>query len=95
MRKSCVLGMHTSTGINLEEFRNKFNENPTELYEDVVNEAVTLGLLNVTEGLIQPTELGYFFGDELSTKFYSPEIKLELSELGMRYGMFFEEDKYA
>lgn len=40
-------------------------------------------------------EIGYFFGDELSVAFYSPSVKEQLAAVGMKYGMFFEQDRYA
>jgi oxygen-independent coproporphyrinogen III oxidase len=49
----------------------------------------------VTDDAVRPTELGYFFGDELSVRFYSPPVRRQLDALGMKYGMFFEQDRYA
>ena len=95
MRKSMVLGVHTSSGIDRVAFTTKFRADPKEVFESEITEAVGLGLFTVDERAIRPTELGYFFGDELSVKFYSPRVRAVLDKLGMKYGMFFEQDRYA
>lgn len=93
MRKSCIVGVQTSKGISRKEFNSKFGHDPKDVFSSVLDEAIELGLFTLT--YIKPTELGYFFGDEISTNFYSQDIKDELKRSGMRYGMFFEEDRYV
>ena len=95
MRKTFVLGFHTSAGINLEHFREHFGTEPLDLMGAEILEAEQLGLLTVEDSCVRPTELGYFFGDELSVRFYSPRVSRRLDELHMKYGMFWEQDKYA
>jgi len=95
MRKSMVLGVHTSQGIDRPAFFSKFGVDPREFFADEINAACQLGLIEVSDDAIVPTELGYFFGDELSVSFYSPSIAAELADLDMKYGMFFEQDRYA
>ncbi|HEY3606297.1 MAG TPA: coproporphyrinogen-III oxidase family protein [Pseudonocardiaceae bacterium] len=95
MRKSFVLGVHTHTGIPRDEFAQKFGVDPLAVFGDEIGLAQRLGLFEVTDSAIRPTELGYFFGDELSVLFYSPQIRQQLDGLGMKYGMFFEQDRYA
>jgi oxygen-independent coproporphyrinogen-3 oxidase len=95
MRKSMVLGVHTSQGISRTEFVEKFGRDPLDVFGAEIAKAERLGLFAVTDDAIRPTELGYFFGDELSVMFYSPAIRGELDALGMKYGMFFEQDRYA
>ena len=95
MRKTMVLGVHTSHGIDRREFTSKFGVDPVSVFPAEISSAVSLGLFRVTEEAIRPTELGYFFGDELSVSFYSEAVRRQLSRLGMTYGMFFEQDMYA
>jgi oxygen-independent coproporphyrinogen-3 oxidase len=95
MRKSFVLGVHTSTGIDRQAFQDKFGVDCMSYLGTEIDLAVRHGLLEVTPEAVRPTELGYFFGDELSVHFYSPVVKAELAELGMKYGMFFDQDRYA
>jgi oxygen-independent coproporphyrinogen III oxidase len=95
MRKIMALGVHTSRGIDLEQFRNTFGCCLTSIFPNQLNDLMALDLATITNNTLQPTELGYFFGDEISTTFYSPAVKEELSKLGMKYGMFFDNDKYA
>lgn len=56
---------------------------------------VGAGVLEVVDGFVRPTRLGWFFSDEISVSFCSPRVRAKLSKLGMKYGMFFENDKYA
>ncbi|MFI9811336.1 coproporphyrinogen-III oxidase family protein [Saccharothrix variisporea] len=95
MRKSFVLGVHTSGGIDRQAFHAKFGVDCMDQYAEEISVAVRHGLLEVTDTAVRPTELGYFFGDELSVHFYSPLVKAELAEIGMKYGMFFDQDQYA
>lgn len=95
MRKTLALGVHTSSGIPRAGFARKFGADPVEVFGDEIRRAVNAGLFEVTDDVVRPTELGYFFGDELSVLFYSPAVRGELDSLGMKYGMFFEQDRYA
>ena len=95
MRKSVVLGVHTSRGINLEEFHKKFGMAVGDAFPTEVAVCVELGLLHLTSHSLEPSELGYFFGDEIGTMFYSPAVKAKLAQLGVKYGMFFADDRCA
>jgi oxygen-independent coproporphyrinogen-3 oxidase len=95
IRKAFVLGVHTSGGINRESFRARFGMDCLDYLGDEIRLPLELNLLEVTDTAVRPTELGYFFGDELSVHFYSPRVKAELAEIGMKYGMFFDQDRYA
>ncbi|MDX3537876.1 coproporphyrinogen-III oxidase family protein [Streptomyces sp. MB09-01] len=95
MRKTFALGVHTSSGIPRSAFARKFGADPLEVFTDEIRTAEEAGLFEVTDDAVRPTELGYFFGDELSILFYSPTVRAELDALGMKYGMFFEQDRYA
>lgn len=95
MRKTMALGVHTSRGVDRREFGAKFGVDPMSVFADEISTAVSLGLFHVTPQAVQPTERGYFFGDELSVSFYSDPVRRQLSDLGMTYGMFFEQDMYA
>lgn len=95
MRKSFVLGVHTSSGVSRTEFATKFGVDPLDAFGPEIREAQALGLFEVDAAAVRPTELGYFFGDELSVRFYSPRVRAQLDALGMKYGMFFEQDRYA
>jgi oxygen-independent coproporphyrinogen-3 oxidase len=95
MRKTFVLGVHTSAGVSRAGFAAKFGIDPLEVLGDTIRYAEQLGLFEVTDTAVRPTELGYFFGDELSVAFYSPSVKEQLAAVGMKYGMFFEQDRYA
>lgn len=95
MRKAFVLGVHTSGGVPRQGFERKFGVDPLDVFGPEIQEAQQLGLFTVGPDAIRPTELGYFFGDELSVRFYSPQIRAQLDALGMKYGMFFEQDRYA
>jgi oxygen-independent coproporphyrinogen-3 oxidase len=95
MRKTFALGVHTSTGIPRQGFARMFGEDPLDVFGPEIASAVALGWFEVTPDAVVPTELGYFFGDELSVRFYSPAVRGKLDALGMKYGMFFEQDRYA
>lgn len=95
MRKTWVLGFHTSRGIDTARFREHFGVDATQDVADELAQARALGLLEEHADRVQPTELGYFFGDELSVRFYSPPVRERLAALGMKYGMFWERDRYA
>jgi len=95
MRKSLVMGMHTNRGISLAAFRDRYGEDPLTTFAGVVEPLVELGFIEIRDGYLGPTERGRFFSDELSVAFYAPRVRDELSLLGMKYGMFFEQDRYA
>ncbi len=95
MRKVFVLGFHTNSGILLRDFHEHFGVDPIEMVGEELAEAEGLGLLERDKSRVRPTELGYFFGDELSVRFYSPRVRAVLDELGMKYGMFWERDRYV
>lgn len=95
IRKSFVLGVHTSKGINIADIEHTFGTDSYRFLEQEITMLIELGLLEQKATSLVPTELGYFFGDEISTVFYAPWVKNKLSEHGMRYGMFFEKDKYT
>ncbi|WFU04542.1 coproporphyrinogen-III oxidase family protein (plasmid) [Rhizobium sp. CB3171] len=93
--KAMVQGMHTNAGVPIQGFANKFEVEPQDNFGAEIDRMVSLSLLEITDGHIRPTETGRFFADEISTNFYSGDVKARLSTVGMRYGMLFEADKYV
>ena len=94
-RKAMVLGIHTNAGISIEEFCDQFEIDPRDTFDQQLYRLERIGLLEQIDGYIRPTELGRFFSDEICLCFYSPRVRAELEPLKMRYGMFFEEDRYV
>lgn len=95
MRKVMVMGMHTNKGISINGFKERYNEDPCVYFNKEISELKKIGLLQMSGGNIQPTEMGRFFSDEISVYFFSKSVKAKLESLGMQYGMFWERDKYA
>jgi oxygen-independent coproporphyrinogen-3 oxidase len=95
MRKAMVTGMHTNKGISVPDFKTRFNADPREVFSAEISGISDDGVLAINDRYITPTEIGRFFSDELSVKFYSPDVREKLNSLGMKYGMFFESDRYA
>jgi oxygen-independent coproporphyrinogen-3 oxidase len=94
-RKSMVLGMHTNPGVRIDGFMEKFGLSPRDVFGEAIARLERLGLLEQQDNHIRPTEKGRFFSDEISLCFYSQSVKSILEKAGMRYGMFFEADKYV
>lgn len=95
MRKSCVMGMHTNRGVSLDGFSRRYGVSVVDECADAIERMRSRGLIHVKDGYLCPTEMGRFFSDEISVEFYSDEVKRQLASLGMKYGMFFENDRYA
>lgn len=95
MNKVMVLGMHTNKGVSVAEFFAEFGVSPLDKYKSTLDKLRALKILEETEEFIRPNEMGRFFCDEISVSFYSEKKKLMLDNLGMKYGMFFEDDKYV
>jgi oxygen-independent coproporphyrinogen III oxidase len=93
--KAMVQGMHTNAGVSIDLFTQKFGMSPLVNFADEIRRMTSLSLLETVDGYIRPTEKGRFFADEISTNFYSLEVRDKLSAIGMRYGMLFEADKYV
>ncbi|HEU0149711.1 MAG TPA: coproporphyrinogen-III oxidase family protein [Bradyrhizobium sp.] len=95
MRKTMVMGMHTNKGVSINGFLERYGESPLEVFSQTIGDLEELGLFEVAEGYLRPTAQGRFFSDEISVAFYSPAVRQALHGVGMKYGMFFENDKYA
>lgn len=95
MRKVMVTGMHTNKGVCVSDFAARFGQTPMEAFPKEIDRLVGLDVLQVADDHVTPRGIGRFFSDELSLQFYSPQVREELAGLGMRYGMFFEKDRYA
>lgn len=95
MNKVMVLGMHTNSGVSISEFIEEFGESPLDRYKYLIEGLCKDLLLEIKDDHIVPSEKGRFFCDEISVKFYSEKKKTELKKYAMKYGMFFEEDKYV
>lgn len=95
MRKSVVTSMHTNRGLSIGDFLDRFYVDPLAEFRVEIESAQAAGLLEVVDGHIRPTKQGRFFSDELSVHFYSLAVKKSLHDLGKKYGMFFEDDKYV
>jgi oxygen-independent coproporphyrinogen-3 oxidase len=95
MRKAMVTGMHTNRGVSVDDFERRFGESPLAVFRAELDRLFRIGVLALNRGYIEPTEVGRLFSDELSLQFYSPNVRRKLEGLGMRYGMFWEKDRYA
>ncbi len=91
MAKSCVLGIHNVNGINLIEYREKFGEDISARYGDLIVHLQRHKLIDVTSERLKPSKLGMIFADEIATKFYSENVKNILSADKKKYGIFFEQ----
>lgn len=95
MRKTLVMGMHTNPGVSIAGFKQRYNIDPLQYFSKPIEHMCEAGVLNIVDGYIRPTPMGRFFSDEISVAFYSSRVTEQLSALGMKYGMFFENDRYA
>ena len=96
MRKCMAMGMHTNRGVSTRDFYHRFGTDIRSEFAPEIDRMIELGLLELNDGHLRPTELtGRFFSDELSVAFYSARVRKFLENIGMKYGMFFERDKYA
>jgi oxygen-independent coproporphyrinogen-3 oxidase len=95
MRKTMVMGMHTNRGVSINGFVERYKENPVDVFANTIARLQELGLFEIAEDHLRPTARGRFFSDEISVAFYSPAVRAMLDTVGMKYGMFFENDKYA
>ena len=95
MRKTLVMGMHTNRGVSIEGFQHRYGQHPRQRFGETIEHLESLGVFEEVDGHLRPSRLGRFFSDEISVAFYSPTVRDTLGAVGMKYGMFFENDKYA
>ena len=90
MAKACVLGIHNVNGINLVKFKEKYGVDVKDVYGDLIDRLINLGLIEMSSSNLIPSKLGMIFADEIATEFYSDDIKKKLGLSGDKYGIFFD-----
>lgn len=90
MAKVCVLGIHNVNGINLVKYKDKFGVDIREVYGDLIDKLVKVGLIEINKTNLKPSKLGMIFADEIATEFYSDNVKKKLVVSGDKYGIFFD-----
>lgn len=63
MEEFCFLGLRTAAGISIEKFFNKFGENIFDVYGEVIEKNISLGLIKNFDGRIFLTSRGMKFGN--------------------------------
>ncbi len=85
MRRSLVLGIKLTEGINLSRFRKEYEVDPIFFFNETIEKLLNLGMLKIDDGYLRLTDKGILFGDIVAEEFFSTEakriIRLEKSEM--------------
>lgn len=73
MRRMILLGLKTEFNKNL--FREKFGENPKDVFQNIWKKLENLELIEEDDEMIQLSYRGKLFADEVIKEFYSDEVK--------------------
>lgn len=68
--ETLMLELRLDTGVNIEEFVNRFDVAPEQVYGDTFNNLMNLGLLNISAESIQLTRRGRLLGNEVFSQFF-------------------------
>lgn len=69
MEEEFFLGLRKKSGVSIPRFEEKFQESFYELYGEAVNELLSDGLVQITDGRLRMTKKGLFLGDSVAEKF--------------------------
>lgn len=71
-----ILGLRKTEGVSIQEFKNKFGENPIFLFKSELNKLVEKKLLEVDGDFIKLTPKGLNFANLVWEEFYKVSVKL-------------------
>lgn len=69
MEEEFFLGLRKKEGVSISRFEEKFAENFSNRYGDIVEKLTRDGLVQVTDGRLRMTKIGLFLGDTVAEKF--------------------------
>ena len=69
MEEEFFLGIRKKEGVSISRFEEKFAENFSNRYGDIVEKLTRDGLVQVTDGRLRMTKKGLFLGDTVAEKF--------------------------
>ena len=69
MEEEFFLGLRQKEGVSISRFEEKFAENFSNRYGDIVEKLTRDGLVQVTDGRLRMTKKGLFLGDTVAEKF--------------------------
>lgn len=69
MEEEFFLGLRKKEGVSISRFEEKFAENFSNCYGDIVEKLTRDGLVQVTDGRLRMTKKGLFLGDTVAEKF--------------------------
>ncbi len=67
------LGLRKTAGVSISHFKEKFSEDPLDIFQKQVSEMIKKGLLQVDGDFIQLTKKGHFLGNEVFQSFLIAE----------------------
>ena len=69
MEEEFFLGLRKKEGVSISRFEEKFAENFSNRYGDIVEKLTRDGLVQVSDGRLRMTKKGLFLGDTVAEKF--------------------------
>jgi len=69
MGETMFLGLRLLEGVNIEDFRRRYGETPTEAFPSVIPGLKERGMIEETGGFIRLTHHGLFFGNDVFEEF--------------------------
>lgn len=70
MAETLMMGLRLDTGVSFQEFDRRFAASLTEVHGDVIDELVSLGLLETVDGHLRLTQKGRLLGNEVFSRFF-------------------------
>ena len=64
-----ILGLRMTEGINVKDFKNKFEENPIYIFNKELNELVNAKLISIDGDIIKLTNRGLDLANQVWIKF--------------------------
>ncbi len=69
MAEMFFMGLRLIEGVSFQDFEDRFNLKPGEVYKEQLNKLTEMGLLNIINGRIRLTEKGVLLGNEVFMEF--------------------------
>lgn len=71
MAETMMMGLRLDTGISIDKFAKRFEGAPSEYYAEILDELMSIGLLETSDGFLRLTRRGRMFGNEVFSRFFA------------------------
>jgi len=78
MRRAMVLGIKLTDGVDVKEFKNKYDKTPEDIFPETLDKLKRLDLIEITNSHIKLTPKGLLFADNVAESFFSERFRNEV-----------------